>query len=83
MIFGRRNNETFAFTGQHPKSKQIFADANEKIENFTKFIFFVSIKMTFPGVMLPTFVISYLNYFTTDLGGEAFTLAFPIWYVWN
>lgn len=66
----------------NPKSKKIFTEANENIEKYTKLICFVSIQISHPGLILPNFIISYYNYFTTDLeGGEAFTLAFPEWYV--
>lgn len=67
-------------TGQtNPTSKRIYDETNEKIEKFTKTIYFVYIRLTIPGVVLPTAIISYFNYFTTDMGNDAFRLPFPDW----
>lgn len=35
--------------------------------------------VSFPLTMLPKFVLSFLNYLTTDLDGDAFELPFPYW----
>lgn len=34
-----------------------------------------------PSTMLPKFILSLLNYLTTDLDGDAFELPFPFWWV--
>lgn len=54
---------------------------NEKIEKFTHNMYFILVKITAPGLMIPNLIIGYFNYFTTDLGSEAFHLPYMEWYV--
>lgn len=45
-----------------------------------KYIGLFTVKFLFPCVMFSKFTASYLAYFSTDLGSEAFELPFPYWY---
>lgn len=65
------------------ESKAIYEKVNEKVEKWTKILYFVLTVITLPGVMLPNCLTSCFLYFTTDLGNEAFRTSFPIWFVYN
>lgn len=51
-----------------------------KINKLANVLFFVYIKVTWPGVILPPLVMSYYKYYTTDMGLDAFHLPFYMWY---
>lgn len=68
---------------KNSESKKIYEKINERIEKWTKILYFVWMRGTFPGTMLPNCIISYFLYFATDLGSNAFRLPFPIWFVKN
>lgn len=63
----------------NPTSKKMYDKANAKIEKYTKIFYFVGIKVSWPGLILPNVIISYFKYFTTDLGSESFKLPFVEW----
>lgn len=59
---------------------------NERIEKVSKAIFFVMIKLTVPGVLLPFFCDTLVNYLILDLGEESFRLPVEChlrWYYMN
>lgn len=68
-------------TEKSPISNALYVKANDLGEKFSKIIFFVAIQCSVPALILPKAVVSYFIYFTTDSGGDAFDLQFPIWYV--
>lgn len=74
-----KTNE-FLFEGQaNPTSKRIYDEANEIIEKCTKIMYFISVKVSWPGVVIPIAIYSFYNYFTTDLGFDAFRMPFAEW----
>lgn len=58
----------------------MYEKADQFVEKWSKFIniFFVRIGVTF--LILPKVMQSYVTYFITDLGVEAFALPVPMWY---
>lgn len=65
---------------KNPVSKAIYEEMNAFVEKWSKIIYFVSMRITFPCVTIPYAIWSYIQYFTTDLGPDAFHLPFPFWY---
>lgn len=66
---------------ENSSSKAIYEEVNQKVEKWTKILYFVLMNVSLPGIMMPNFVISYFLYFSTDLEVEAFRFPFPIWFV--
>lgn len=66
---------------QNSQSKQMYNEMSEKIEKVSEILYFVLVKMTVPGVLLPSCLITIYNYFILDLKDESFFLPFPIAYV--
>lgn len=56
----------------------IYNKLNEKIEQFSKIIYFIFVHCTLFGVLMPNFLITFFVYFTTDLGSDAFQLPFLV-----
>lgn len=64
---------------EFPVSKTIYTKTREKIESVVKISKFALTGMTpFIATVLP-FVVSFLTYFTTDLGPDALVLPLPLW----
>lgn len=72
---------------QNAQSNRIYNEMSERIEKVSEIFYFVLVKMTVPGVLLPSCLITIYNYFILDLKDESFFLPFPIAYVtyssWN
>ena len=64
-------------------SKTIYTESNEKIEQVSRLLYFIAMKFTFPGVMLPDLIVTFYNYFVHDLGDQSYYLACPAMYVQN
>lgn len=64
---------------ENPASKKIHEETYENIDKCTRYLYYFCVKITVPGVMIPQMITSYLNYFTTDMGKEAFKLPYPEW----
>lgn len=62
-----------------PASQQLYTETNQLVEKFTKIMYIVIVYMTMPCILLPKSIHSFYIYFTTDLGADAFELAFPMW----
>lgn len=68
------------FAGMHQAtSKMIYEESNRLSEKFSGILIFVSTKLMIFLGLLPAFIISFFNYFTTELGGEAFQFVLPLW----
>lgn len=66
-------------SGLHnPISKQIYTEASKKVETLSEFVYFVMVKISVPGVMLPSCLITVSNYLMADLKAESFFLPFPV-----
>lgn len=64
-------------------SKAKYIELNEKIERVSKILEFLLIKLTTAGAVLPSVIITIVDYFILDLGDESFFLPYPIMYVEN
>ena len=72
------------FSGvKYSKSKVIYEEVDERAEKWIKRFHFLLMRLTLPATMLPNGIISYVLYFATDLGSDAFRLPFPIWFAHN
>lgn len=54
---------------------------NEKIERISKLIYFILVKLTPVGIILPALQITLINYFIHDLKDDSYFLSFQIMYV--
>lgn len=73
--------QLFHNTGlENPTLKVMYENMNEKIEKRGEMVHFALMDITLHGIMIPNLIMSYFNYFTTDMDRDAFRLAFPIWY---
>lgn len=59
-------------------SKVLYYETNEQIENFCEIIYFVFVRISPQFLTFPFYIVSYYNYFTTDLGEKAFQLLIPM-----
>lgn len=74
--------KSYIFKDSHnPVSNFAFAAINRKIERMSKLIYFSMLKINAPGIMLPSFFISMINYYVLDLGDKSFSLLCPVMYV--
>lgn len=62
-------------------TKSIYDDANKSIEKWIKRVHFVIVNVTLFCYIAPRPIISFIKYFTTDLGFDAFELPFPVLWV--
>lgn len=62
-----------------PVSKKIIEETSQQIEFWSKIVYVIFVKLMLPIFMLPQFIIGFFNYFTTDLGNDAFEMQFPVW----
>lgn len=61
--------------------KAIYGHTNQQIENrLTKVSYFFFVKFSPTSLILPNFIVSFLNYFATDLGNDAFVLPIFMWF---
>lgn len=66
----------FGLIGRH--AKITYNDLNEKIERVSKIIHFLTAKLSWAGVVLPSLPITAVNYFIYDLEEESYYLPFPV-----
>lgn len=66
---------------KYPASRKIYEKIDPKVEKWCKIIFFMNMKVCFPIGMSSEFIYSFILYFTTDLGNDAFQVPLPFWYV--
>lgn len=68
----------------HPASKRIYTKPDQQIEKVYGILQLVIVKVTPLCTVVPKLMTSFIVYFTTDLGGEAFELPIPgQWYCQN
>lgn len=63
---------------ENPISKKIYEEANQQIEKWSKILNMLMRKVTTPCLALPKFIVSFVIYFATDLGNDAFQLQYPM-----
>ena len=66
-----------------PKSKKMYEEAHEAIEEWSKIVYFVTLVLSPISLVSPNAILSFYTYFTTDLGNDAFGLIVPMWCVFN
>lgn len=72
-------NEIYLHLGSEiSSSKAMYIALNEKIERLSHLIYMGSIKLTIPGLMIPSIFISLINFFVYDFGDDSFFLPFPV-----
>lgn len=54
-----------------------YNELNEKIERICRLIYITLTECTIPGLMVPCFLITAVNYFVYDLGDESFYVPCP------
>lgn len=64
---------------QHSALRLDYKNINQKVEKWSKIIVLITMIVVYPSVMFSKFVISFLLYFTMDMGEDAFELPFPYW----
>lgn len=60
-------------------SRVIYENSNQLVEKWFNIFIRLVMFVTLPGLMFPTFIVSYFKYFTSDLGNDAFEMPYPIW----
>lgn len=63
------------------KKRDLYEKACKFIEISQNYIYIGYVKIVFPLTTVPYLVTSYFKYYTTDLGSDAFSLPFIMWYV--
>lgn len=61
-----------------PSTAPTYTALNEKIEMMSKWIYIILSKASPAGMMLPSLLLSTINYFVLDLGEESFLLPCPM-----
>lgn len=64
---------------KNPKSKAILDEMTRLLEKWSVIGHFTIAIMTPICILCPNVIISYVVYFTTDAGNEAFELPLPAW----
>lgn len=65
----------------NPISEKIYKDTCKRIEQMSDVISFLFIKLSIPGIIFPSCLITANNYFVKDLKEESFFLPSPVVYV--
>lgn len=63
---------------QDPIAKGMYSELNDKIENMTKLLYFVMLKLSLAGFSIPMLAITIGNYFLCDFGDESYILPCPV-----
>lgn len=60
-------------------SKIVYMKLSTKIDGITEIFYFAIMKLTIPWIMLPSLVVTTINYIIYGLGKESFYLPYPVW----
>lgn len=63
---------------KHSNSPAFYTETSQKMEKWIKIVHVLS-NVSPVLYILPVSMVSFIKYFTTDLGGSAFELPFPMW----
>lgn len=76
------NKTTFStLESDDPILKTNYQKLNEIIELVSEIYYFLLLKISIPGVILPPLFVTIVNYYVYDLGNESYFLPFPFLYV--
>lgn len=64
-----------------PIAKLKYQHINDKIELLSEIYYFIVVKLTMPGIILPAFLLTIINYCIYGLGSKSYVLPLPIVYV--
>lgn len=64
-----------------PLAKRKYDQINGRIELLSEVYYFILVNLTMPGIILPAFLLTIINYFVYDLQGNAYRLPLPTAYV--
>lgn len=64
---------------EDPSMKMFYDEADQKIEKWTKFFYFIGVKVMPISYWLPRLIIAYIYYFTTEFGHDVFAFSFTPW----
>lgn len=64
---------------EYPKSKAIYDRTNRFAEKWSRISNFILVYVSAPLYVFPKAIISYIIYYTTDAGPDAFGLPLPVW----
>lgn len=73
------NSEIILLGMHHATSKALFEGTNRRSEKLSGILIFALMKIFPFMISMPTFIISFFNYYTTELDEEAFQFALPLW----
>lgn len=74
--------DLFWVTESHdPIAMSKYSELNKKIELLSEIYYFFVVKLTMPGVVLPSFLLTIINYFVYNLDADSYFLPIPIVYV--
>lgn len=75
----KENKLLFDLGLEDPEMKVFYDDANQRIEKWSKFVYFITVIIIPIGYYTPRLIISIAFYFTTRMDSDAFELSFPFW----
>lgn len=64
---------------KYSESRTLYIENSQKVEKWIKILDLAFLKVTPQFVTWPAVIVSYITYFTTDLGDLAFQFPAPIW----
>lgn len=70
ILIGSNNKQT---------SRAMYEETNRLVEELSETIYFAATKLALPSFLLPKVFASYLIYFTTNAGNDAFDLPISMW----
>lgn len=60
-----------------PIAKRNYRKSNDIVELFSEMYYFLLVKISVPGIVLPPLVLTIVNYYVYDMGNESYFLPFP------
>lgn len=64
---------------ENPTSKVIYVETDQRVEKICQILDVVMVHVLPQCLIWPTFVMSFVIYFTTNFGSDAFQLPIPLW----
>lgn len=58
----------------------MYLELNEKIERMSKFVYTIFVEASVAGLLIPTMLITLVNYFVYDLKDDSYALPTPVVY---
>lgn len=65
----------------NPNSKRMYNALNARIERMSRVIYFILVKVSMIGIVLPALLITAINFWFLDLGDESFFVPSQVMYV--